>query len=88
MSVRKELKPEIQKTLKEQKKIEQNTESIKPTAINESLISDYLVSYNKENKIFDDDRPTWEMTHLALSFRSKYSASSLKWHRYRYRRDR
>ena len=66
MNVRKELKPEIQKTLKEQKKIEQNTESIKPTAINEALISEYQVSYNKENKIFDDDRSTWEMTHLAL----------------------
>ena len=88
MQQRKELGHDIQKKLKQQKKIEQNAETIKPTAINESIIQDYLVSYNKENKIFDDDRPTWEMTHLALSFKSKLSASPLKWRRYRYCGDR
>ena len=84
MDQRKELKLDIQKKLKEQKKIEQNAETIKPTAINEALINEYLISYNKENKIFDDDRPTWEMTHLALSFKSKSLERPPKSIRFRY----
>lgn len=47
---------------------------MRPTVINDTLISAYMVEYNRENKIFDDDdREVWELTHLALSFRSRFT---------------
>ena len=67
----KTMKKHIQDELKKQSKIEQNRETIKPTAINETLIQEYKIGYNRENAIFDDFSPTWELTHLSLSFKSK-----------------
>ena len=41
--------------------------------INDQLIHEYMVEYNRENKIFDDDdRQIWELTHLSLSFKSMF----------------
>ena len=35
------------------------------------LFRDYLVQYNKENRIFDkDDMSLWELTHLSLSYKN------------------
>lgn len=72
---------EISKRVKGKAKIEKDKETVKPTIINDSLItyyflsitqiSEYLITYNKENRIYDsDDMPLWELTHLALSYKS------------------
>jgi len=45
--------PHVREQLKNKKKIEKDAESVKPTVINDRLIESYLVTYNKENKIFD-----------------------------------
>lgn len=35
------------------------------------LYRDYLITYNKENRIFEDEEmPLWELTHLSLSYKS------------------
>ena len=66
------LKPHIQEKLKTKAKIEKNKETVKPTVINDYLIKDYLDSYNKENKIFEENETKiWELTHLSLSYKSK-----------------
>ena len=66
------MQPHIQQQLKTKQKIEKNRETVRPTVINDRLISEYMVQYNRENKIFDDDdRQIWELTHLAMSFKSK-----------------
>ena len=62
---------DISKKLKTKAKTEKEKETVKPTVINDSLIRDYLIIFNKENRIFDnDDMPLWELTHLALSYKS------------------
>lgn len=66
------MKPHIQNELKMKQKIEKDKETVRPTVINDQLITEYMVEYNRENKIFDDDdRRIWELTHLSLSFKSK-----------------
>ena len=68
----KPMKQHIQTKLKTKQKIEKNKETVRPTVINDVLIQAYMVEYNRENKIFDDDdRQIWELTHLSLSFKSK-----------------
>lgn len=38
------------------------------------MIRSYMQEYNRENKIFDDDeREIWQLTHLSLSFKSKFN---------------
>ena len=72
---------DITKRLKGKAKIEKETETVKPTVINDKLIRyllyyqttfrEYLVTFNKENRIFDnDDMPLWQLTHLSLSYKS------------------
>lgn len=62
---------EIQERLKEKRKVEKDKMSVKPTVINDDLIRKYLVQYNKDNKIFDQDNMNlWELTHLALSYKN------------------
>ena len=46
---------DISKKLKTKAKTEKEKETVKPTVINDSLIRDYLVIFNKENRIFDND---------------------------------
>lgn len=59
----------IQETLKSKSKIEKDLESVKPTVINDKLIQRYIVQYNKENQIYDqDDMKIWDLTHLSLSY--------------------
>jgi len=42
---------------------------VQPTAIAEHLIENYLVTYNRENKIYDrPDMKTWDLEHLSLSY--------------------
>ncbi len=54
--------------LKSKAKIE-GKESVKPTVINNMLIRDYIIGYNKDNRIFDeDDIPLWDLEHLSLSY--------------------
>ncbi len=66
------MKPHIQAQLKTKQKIEKDKETVRPTVINDELITEYMIQYNRENKIFDDDdRQIWELTHLSLSFKSK-----------------
>ena len=66
------MQSDIRDILKKKQKIDQNKESVKPTVINDVLIREYLIQYNKENSIFDDDeKPIWELTHLSLSYKSK-----------------
>lgn len=67
------MKPHIQQQLKMKQKIEREKETVRPTVINDVLIMEYMVEYNRENKIFDDeDRRIWELDHLSLSFKSKF----------------
>jgi hypothetical protein len=41
--------------------------------INNSMIKDYIVAYNAENKIFDQDHmPITQITHLSLQFKSNF----------------
>ena len=66
----------IQNRLQNKRKIDKEEESVKPMIVNDTLIKDYIRTYNKENKIFDmDDMPVWELTHLQLSFKSKHSVT-------------
>ena len=63
---------EIQKHLKTIQKIEKDPALVQPAAICEELIEKYMVTYHKEERIFDrDDMKTWELTHLELSYKSK-----------------
>lgn len=39
--------------------------------INDAMIKDYIVTYNAENKIFNQDHvPITQITHLSLQFKS------------------
>ena len=70
----KSMRPHIQDQLKKKQKIEKNRETVRPTVINDQLITEYMVEYNRSNSIFDDDdRMIWELTHLSLSFKSMLS---------------
>ena len=73
----KKLQPHIRDELKRKSKIEKDQETVKPTSINDGLITEYLYQYNKENKIFDDQTHIWELNHLSLSFKSKAPPSEL-----------
>ena len=65
------MNPVISTKLKIKQKIEKEKETVKPTVINDTLIQEYLITYNKENRIFDDDdMPLWELTHLSLSYKN------------------
>jgi hypothetical protein len=65
---------DISKKLKTKAKTEKEKETVKPTVINDTLIREYLIMYNKENRIFDnDDMPLWELTHLSLSYKSNWN---------------
>ena len=67
------MRTQVQKHLKMKQQIEIEKETVKPTVINDKLIHEYLLTYNRENKIFDEnDKPIWELEHLSLSFKSKY----------------
>ena len=62
----------VREQLKTKSKIERDAETVKPTVINDKLIENYLGTYNKENKIFDQqDMRIWDLTHLSLSYKSK-----------------
>ena len=69
------LKKHIQEELKRKSKIEKDQETVKPTVINDNLITEYLYTHNKENQIFDCNSEIWELTHLQLSFKSKAQLS-------------
>ena len=61
----------VRENLKFKTKIERDAETVKPTVINDKLIEDYLVTYNRENKIFDQQNMRiWDLTHLSISFKS------------------
>ena len=67
------MKEKVQKHLKKKQQIEFDKETVKPTVINDTLIQEYLITYNRENKIFDEDeKPIWELEQLSLSFKSKW----------------
>ena len=54
---------------------------MRPSVINNEMIEHYMIEYNRENKIFDDNhREIWQLTHLALSFKSKYSTAKYSNH--------
>ena len=63
---------EISKRLKGKAKTEKERETVKPTVINDVLIKQYFIQFNKENHIYDkNDEPLWNLEHLALSYKSK-----------------
>lgn len=73
------INPDITRRLKNRAKIEKEKNSVKPTVINDTLIREYLVQYNKENKIFEkNDDPLWNLTHLALSYKNIIEIDNLK----------
>jgi hypothetical protein len=79
----------VKDRLKTKSKIEKEVETVKPTVINDDLIESYMVSYNKENKIFDrPDMRIWDLTHLALSYKSKSDAPPNFGNLRRHRRNR
>ena len=63
----------VQEEFKRKRRIEKDKETVKPTVINDRLIKQYMVEYNLENRIFDDDQQIWQLAHLALAFKSKCS---------------
>lgn len=70
---------EISKRLKGKAKTEKERETVKPTVINDVLMKQYLIQYNKENQIYDkNDENLWELEHLALSYRNIVEIDNLK----------
>ena len=66
------------KLLKQKQKIEREPEEAKPAVINDTLIEQYMVTYHKENQIYDrDEMRIWELTHLSLSYKSKFHFAAL-----------
>lgn len=54
------INPIVSSKLKIKQKIEKEKETVKPTVINDNLIREYLINYNKENRIFENDNmPLW-----------------------------
>ena len=75
----KAMNPDISRRLKATAKIEKEKESVKPTVINDNLIKGYLIQYNKENKIFDqNDEGLWNLKHLSLSYKNIIEIDNLK----------
>jgi len=69
----------VKDRLKTKSKIEKEVETVKPTVINDDLIESYMVSYNKENKIFDrPDMRIWDLSHLALSYKNIVEIDNLR----------
>lgn len=67
----KEMPQEISRHLKSKAKTEKEKEVVKPTVINDSLMRQYLIQHNKDNKIFDrNDDPLWNLEHLSLSYKN------------------
>jgi len=61
----------ISDRLKSKAKTEKDRDTVQPTVINDRLIEQYLVRYNKENEIFDqNDLPIWSLSHLSLSYKN------------------
>jgi len=45
---------------------------LEPEVVNDGMIRDYIIMYNQENKIYEQDNvPITMIMHLALSFKSK-----------------
>jgi len=72
------MRPQVQNELKNKQLVEKEKETVKPTVINDRIIKEYLLTYNRENKIFDEDeKPIWELEHLSLSFKNIISIGNL-----------
>ena len=57
--------------LKLKAKTEKEKETVKPTVINDVLIKQYILEFNRENEIYDkQDEPLWELEHLSLSYKN------------------
>jgi len=73
------MKPFVRDRLITKSKIERDADTVKPTVINDSLIEHYLVTYNKENKIFDKpNMRIWDLSHLSLSYKNIVEIDNLK----------
>ena len=73
--------PEISKYLKKKAKTEKDKETVKPTVINDDLIREYLVTYNKEAqpRIFEQDNTSlWDLGHLSLSYKNIIEIDNLR----------
>jgi len=47
------------------------------------MIQRYMVNYHREEKIFDrEDMRTWELTHLELSYKSKFTSLNIIFFRF------
>ena len=76
---RHQLDQHISAKLKLKAKTEKEKESVKPTVINDKLIEQYFLQYNRDNKIFDkNDEPLWNLTHLSLSYKNIIEIDNLK----------
>jgi hypothetical protein len=79
MAERHQLDAHISSKLKLKAKTEKEKESVKPTVINDKLIKEYFVQYNRDNKIFDkNEEPLWNLNHLALSYKNIIEIDNLK----------
>ena len=55
----------ISKIFQQKANNEKEKETVQPTVINDILIKQYALQYNKENKIYDkDDEDIWHLAHL------------------------
>jgi Leucine-rich repeat (LRR) protein len=69
---------QTQKKIQGMAKIEKERETVKPTVINDNIIKQYLVNYNRENHIFDkDDMALWHLEHLSLSYKNIIEINNL-----------
>ena len=74
-----ELPKNISKIFQQKANNEKEKETVQPTVINDKLIREYMLRYNKENKIFDmDEEPIWNLTHLQLSYKNIWIIDNLK----------
>ena len=57
------MEKDITNRLNKMSKTEKDKETVKPTVINDKLIKNYIIMYNKENQIYNkDDEPIWSHT--------------------------
>ena len=79
MRADREMRVEVKTTLQNKAKTEKDKETVKPTVINDDLIKDYLITYNRENRIFDkNEQPLWELSHLSLSYKNIIEIDNLQ----------
>ena len=64
--------------LKSKDKMEKVKATVTPTVISDTIIRQYVIRYNKDNKIYDkDDEPLWKLEHLTIEYKNVLQISNL-----------